>query len=55
MEENGQRSCVGSENNYFTDTTVKSLGGLVGALFQLTVMLSLLDEVEDLLRQSAVG
>jgi hypothetical protein len=55
VEENGQRSCVGSENNDFADTTVEGLGGLVCALLQLTVMLSLLDEVEDLLRQSAVG
>lgn len=55
MEENGQWGGIGGEDDDLTDSTVEGLGGLVGSLLQLTVMLSLLNEVEDLLGESAVG
>lgn len=55
VEKNSQWGSIGGEDNNFTDTTVEGLGGLVGSLLQLTVMLSLLNEIEDLLGESAVG
>lgn len=55
VKKNSQWGSIGGEDNNFTDTTVEGLGGLVGSLLQLTVMLSLLNEIEDLLGESAVG
>ena len=55
MEEDGKRSGVGGEDDDFGDTTVEGLGGLVGALLQLTVVGGLLDQIEDVLGQGGVG
>ena len=55
MEQDGQRGGVGGQDDNLRDTTVQRLGGLVGTLLQLAVVRSLLDQIEDLLRQSAVG
>lgn len=37
MEENGQRGGVSGQDDDLGDTTVQSLGGLVGALLELPV------------------
>ncbi len=55
MEEDGQWSGVGSEDDDLGDTAVEGLGGLVGTLLQLAVVGSLLDDVEDLLGEVGVG
>lgn len=55
VEENGKRSGVGGEDDDFGDTTVEGLGGLVGALLQLTVVGGLLDQIEDVLGEGGVG
>lgn len=55
MEEDGKRSGVGGEDDDFGDTTVEGLGGLVGALLQLTVVGGLLDQIEDVLGEGGVG
>ena len=55
MEQDSERGGVGGEDDDLRDTTVEGLGGLVGALLQLAVVGSLLDEVEDFLRKSLVG
>ena len=55
MEQDSERGGVGGEDNDLRDTTVEGLGGLVGALLQLAVVGSLLDEVKDFLRKSLVG
>ena len=47
MEEDLQGLGVGSHDNQVSDTSVESLGGLVGALLQLLVVGSLLHEVQD--------
>lgn len=55
MQENGQRSSVGGENDNLGDTTVEGLGCLVGTLLQLAVVRGLLDQVEDVLGQGGVS
>lgn len=55
MQENGQRSSVGSEDDNLSNTTVEGLGGFVGTLLQLAVVGGLLDQVEDVLGQGGVG
>jgi hypothetical protein len=45
---------VGGQNDELGDTTVEGLGGLVGSLLQLTVVGSLLDDVEDLLGEGGI-
>lgn len=37
MEENGERSSVGGQDDNLADTSVKGLGALVGALLQSIV------------------
>lgn len=49
MEENGERSGVGSEDDDLTDTTVQGLGGFVGTFLELAIMGGLLNDVENLL------
>lgn len=55
VEKDGQRSGIGGEDDNLRDTSVESLGGLVGALLQLAVVAGLLHEVEDLLGEGLVG
>jgi hypothetical protein len=55
MEQNCERAGVGSQDDQLRNTTVESLGSLVGSLLKLAIMGSLLDEVKDLLRESLVG
>ena len=55
MQQNGQRRSVGSQDDNLTDTAVQRLGGLVGTLLQLAVVRGLLHQIENLLRQGAVG
>jgi hypothetical protein len=55
VQQNGQRSSVGSEDDNLSNTTVEGLGGLVGTLLQLTVVGGLLDQIEDVLGQGGVG
>lgn len=55
MEQDGQRSGVGGEDDDLGDTAVQGLGGLVGAFLQLLVVGGLLDDVENLLAESCVG
>lgn len=55
VQEDGQRSGVGSEDDDLGDAAVESLGGLVGALLQLLVVGCLLDDIQDLLGQGCVG
>lgn len=55
VEQDGQRSGVGSEDDDLGDTTVEGLGGLVGSLLQLAVVRGLLDEIENLLGEGLVG
>ena len=47
MEEIFQGIGVGSHDNQVGDTSVESLGGLVGTLLQQLVVQSLLHEVKD--------
>jgi hypothetical protein len=47
MEENLDRLGVGGQDNQFRDTTIEGLGGLVGSLFGLLVVGSLLDQIQD--------
>lgn len=54
MQENGERRGVCSEDDNLADTSVERLGRFVGALFQLSVVRGLLDEIEDFLRQGLV-
>lgn len=46
---------VGSHDDKLADTAVERLGGLVGALLQLLVVRSLLDEVEDLVGERSIS
>jgi hypothetical protein len=55
MQQDGERSGVGGQDDDLGDTTVQRLGGLVGSLLQLLVVRRLLDDVEDLLAESCVG
>ena len=55
MEEDGEGSGVGCEDNDLGDSAVESLGRLVRTFLQLAVMAGLLDNVEDLLREGRVG
>ena len=55
VQQDCQRRRVGGEDDDLGDTSVESLGRLVGALLQLTVVRGLLHEVEDLLREGLVG
>jgi hypothetical protein len=55
VEEDGQRSSVGGEDDNLRDTSVEGLGGLVGTLLELAVVAGLLHKVEDLLGESLVG
>lgn len=55
MEQDGQRRCVGRQDDDLGDAAVEGLGGLVGSLLQLLVVLALLCEVEDLLAESRIG
>jgi hypothetical protein len=55
VEENGERLSVGSEDDKLRNTTVKGLGGLVGALLQLAGMLRRLNEIEKLLLELLIG
>ena len=55
VQENGQWSGVGGEDDDLGDTAVEGLGGLVGALLQLAVVGCLLDDVEDLLGEGRIG
>lgn len=48
MEDNLNRLNVGGHDDELADTTVESLGCLVGTLLQLLVVRSLLNEIEDL-------
>lgn len=45
MEQDSQRAGISSEDDQFADTTVQSLGGLVGTLLELAVVGGLLDEI----------
>ena len=47
VEENFQWLSIGGHDDEVGDTSVQSLGGLVGALLQLLVVGSLLDEVKN--------
>jgi len=47
MQENLNGFRVGGQDNHFADTTVERLGGLVGSLFDLLVIGSLLDEIQQ--------
>jgi hypothetical protein len=42
VEQNGERGGIGSENDEFSRSTVQSLSGFVGALFELSVVLQAL-------------
>lgn len=55
VQQDGERSGVGSQDDDLGNTTVQRLGGLVGTLLQLLVVRRLLDNVEDLLAESCVG
>ena len=55
VQQNGQRSGIGSEDDNLGNTTVEGLGGFVGTLLQLAVVGGLLDQVEDVLGQGGVG
>lgn len=55
VEEDGQWSGVGSEDDDLGDSAVEGLGGLVGALLQLAVVGCLLDDIEDLLGKGRIG
>lgn len=46
---------VSSHDDELRDTSVQSLGGLVGTLLQLSQVLRLLDDIQDLLGQGRVG
>lgn len=46
---------VGSHDDELRDTSVQRLRGLVGTLLELSQVLGLLDQVEDLLAQAGVG
>lgn len=48
VEDDLNRLDIGGHDNEFADTSVKGLGGFVGTLLELLVMLSLLDQVENL-------
>lgn len=55
MEKDRKRGSVGCEDDYFGDTSIQGLCGLVGTLLQLTIVGSLLDDIEDLLGESCRG
>lgn len=55
VEENLKWIGVGGEDDDLGDSAVEGLGGLVGALLELAVVSSLLDEIEDLLGQSLIS
>lgn len=55
VEEDGQWSGVGGEDDDLGDSAVKGLGSLVGTLLQLAVVGGLLDDIEDLLGEGRVG
>jgi hypothetical protein len=46
---------TGSHDDELANPTVQSLGSLVGTLLELLVVRSLLDQIEDLVRQLSVG
>lgn len=46
---------VGGHDDELRDTSVQGLGGLVGTLLQLSQVLRLLDDIQDLLGQGRVG
>lgn len=49
VEQNSQRSGVGSKNDNLSGTTVQGLGGLVGTLLELAVVAGRLDQVQNFL------
>ena len=55
VEDNLDGLDVGSHDNELADTTVESLGSLVGTLFELLVVGSLLDEIEDLVGEGGIS
>ena len=55
VQQDGERGGVGGQDDDLACSTVQGLGGLVCALLQLAVMAGLLDEVEDLLRESLLS
>lgn len=55
MQKDGQRGRVGSEDNDLSSTTVESLGSFVGSLFELTVVASRLDQIQDFLPSISVS
>lgn len=71
MQENGKRGGIRRKDDQLADTTVESLGSLVGTLLELrrvsmvtptdrensylAVMSRLLNEIEDLLGESLIG
>jgi hypothetical protein len=55
VEQDGEGAGVSGEDDDLADTAVEGLGGLVGALLELAVVSSLLDEIEDLLGQSLIS
>lgn len=55
VKEDSQRAGIGGKDNDFGNTTVESLGSLVGTLLQLAVVGGLLDKIENFLAESLVG
>lgn len=55
MQQNLERSGVGSHDNELANTAVERLGGLVGTLLQLAVVRGLLDKVKNLLGEGSIG
>lgn len=55
MEEDGKGRRVSGEDDDLRHSAVEGLGGLIGALLQLSVMRGLLHDVEDFLRESRIG
>lgn len=47
MEDDFDGLCVCGQDDEFCDASVDTLGGLVRALSQLSVVLGLLDDIED--------
>lgn len=55
VQQDGEGSGVGGEDDDLGNTAVQGLGGLVGSLLQLLVVGGLLDNVQNLLAESCVG
>jgi hypothetical protein len=55
VQENLKRLGIGSHDNEFRSSSVESLGGFVGSLFELLVVRSLLDQVKNLVGQVGIG